>query len=422
MKAVVPKRIALLVESSHGTGRDIVHGVAAFLREQGCDWLVDHETQRLEDGPPAWLKKWRGDGVIARLHSPRVAKAVSRLGVPVVDVLNALPPVPGVHLAHVDEAAIARLAFEHLRGLGLREFAFCGPADRVWALQRRDVFAAAAADANMPVCVYEFSTHLRTQELARRRAERLVTWLRRLPRPIGVLAANDSYASIVSTACRMAGLTVPDDVVILGVDNDEVFCSLAAPPLSSVVTATHLLGFEAARLMDAVLCDPRGGKRRHVIVPPLGIKVRASTDMLATDDEDVTAAVAMIRSNGSAKLSVSKIAETVGLSPSTLQRRFRETVGHSVHEEAIRHRLRIAMRLLSETDLSILAVARRAGFGHQEYLGRVFKSRLGVTPAEYRKAAVSRTVKAIKQFPTSSAAAAQPSDASELIARNGSGS
>jgi hypothetical protein len=116
MKAAASKRIALLVESSHGGGRAPVHGVAAFLREQGCDWLIDHETQRLEAGPPAWLAKWRGDGVIARLHSERVAKAVSRLRVPVVDVLNALPPSQSVHLAHVNEAAIASIAFEHLRG------------------------------------------------------------------------------------------------------------------------------------------------------------------------------------------------------------------------------------------------------------------------------------------------------------------
>ena len=392
MKAAAPKRIALLVESSHGTGRDIVHGVAAFLREQGCDWLVDHETQRLEGSPPAWLAKWRGDGVIARLHSERVAKAVSRLRVPVVDVLNALPPAPGVHQAHVDEAAIARLAFEHLRALGLRQFAFCGPTDRVWAWQRRDVFTAAAAEANMPVHVYEFSRHLRTQELASRRAERLVKWLLTLPRPIGVLAANDSYAWLVSTACRLAGLAVPADVAILGVDNDEVFCSLARPPLSG------RLGLEAARMMDAILNERDAGKRRHIMVPPLGVKVRASTDTLATDDEDVTAAVQLIRGLGSEKLSVTAIAEAVGVSVSTLQRRFRETVGHSVHEESIRHRLRNAMRLLSETDLSILAVAHRAGFGHQEYLGRVFKSRLRVTPAEYRKSALSRSVETLAQF------------------------
>ena len=398
MKAAAPKRIALLVESSHGTGRDIVHGVAAFLREQGCDWLVDHETQRLEGSPPAWLAKWRGDGVIARLHSERVAKAVSRLRVPVVDVLNALPPAPGVHQAHVDEAAIARLAFEHLRALGLRQFAFCGPTDRVWAWQRRDVFTAAAAEANMPVHVYEFSRHLRTQELASRRAERLVKWLLTLPRPIGVLAANDSYAWLVSTACRLAGLAVPADVAILGVDNDEVFCSLARPPLSSIVTATGRLGFEAARMMDAILNERDAGKRRHIMVPPLGVKVRASTDTLATDDEDVTAAVQLIRGLGSEKLSVTAIAEAVGVSVSTLQRRFRETVGHSVHEESIRHRLRIAMRLLSETDLSILAVAHRAGFGHQEYLGRVFKSRLRVTPAAYRKSALSRSAETLNQF------------------------
>ena len=150
--------------------------------------------------------------------------------------------------------------------------------------------------------------------------------------------------------------------------------------------------------MDATLNERDAGKQRHIIVPPLQVKVRASTDTLATDDEDVTAAVQLIRGLGPEKLSVTAIAEAVGVSVSTLQRRFRETVGHSVHEESIRHRLRIAMRLLSETDLSILAVAHRAGFGHQEYLGRVFKSRLRVTPAEYRKSALSRSVETLAQF------------------------
>jgi LacI family transcriptional regulator len=393
MNARAPKRIALLVESSHGTGRDIVRGVGEFLGEQGCDWLIDHETQRLEGGPPAWLAKWRGDGVIARLHSEQVAKAVARLQVPVVDVLNALAPAPGVHLAHVDEAAIARLAFEHLRAIGLRQFAFVGPVDRTWARQRRDVFKAAAAEVGMPVHVYELAKHLRVQELASRRAEHLVRWLRDLPRPVGVLAANDSYAWLVSTACRLAGLAVPEDVAILGVDNDEVFCSLARPPISSVVIAAVRLGFEAARLMDAILREGSPRERREIIVPVLGVKSRASTDTLATDDEDVKAALALIRGHGSEKISVNAIAEAVGLSVSTLQRKFRTLVGHSVHEEAIRHRLQTAMRLLSDTDLSILAVAHRAGFGHQEYLGRVFKSRLGVTPAEYRRATLRGIVR-----------------------------
>jgi len=255
------------------------------------------------------------------------------------------------------------------------------------------VFKAAAAEVGMPVHVYELAKHLRVQELASRRAEHLVRWLRDLPRPVGVLAANDSYAWLVSTACRLAGLAVPEDVAILGVDNDEVFCSLARPPISSVVIAAVRLGFEAARLMDAILREGSPRERREIIVPVLGIKSRASTDTLATDDEDIKAALALIRGHGSEKISVNAIAEAVGLSVSTLQRKFRTIVGHSVHEESIRHRLQTAMRLLSDTDLSILAVAHRAGFGHQEYLGRVFKSRLGVTPAEYRRAALRGTVR-----------------------------
>jgi LacI family transcriptional regulator len=383
-----PKRIALLVETSHGSGRDIVHGVAAYLRERGCDWVVDHETQRLETDPPGWLAHWRGDGVIARLHSQRVARAVRKLRVPVIDVLEGLEPMADVHLVHVDDVAISRMACDHVRGLGLRHVCYVGPAGRVWAAKRRDGFVAAAAAAGLGVDVFEFSRHIALNEPMSDRAARLVKWLGRQPRPFGVMGATDAYAWLAAMAAPAAGLAVPADMAIVGVDNDDVFCSLARPPITSVVTNNVGLGFEAAALLDRLLAaGPRPVNRQEIAITPLGINQRGSSDTVATDDREVASALALIRGRGTDRLSVNDVAEAVGLAPSTLQRRFRAAVGHGVHEEFMRQRVKIASRLLAETDLTLLAVAHRAGFGHQEYLGRVFRSRLGITPAEYRRTA-----------------------------------
>jgi LacI family transcriptional regulator len=395
-----PKRIALLVETSHGSGRDIVHGVSAYLRERGCDWLIDHETQRREAGPPDWLARWRGDGVIARLHSRQVAAAVRRLGVPVVDVLDGLPPQPDVHLVHVDDAAISRLACDHLRGLGLRHVAYVGPASREWATQRRDGVAAAAAAAGMTTAAFEFSRHVTLREGMTARASRLVAWLGRQPRPFGVVGATDFYAWLAVTACPQAGLAVPGDVAIVGADNDDIFCLLSRPAITSVVTNNVGLGFEAAGLLDRLLAGgPRPAARVEIVIPPLGVNPRGSSDTVATGDAEIAAAQALVRRRGTERLSVEEVAQAVGLTPSTLQRRFRAAVGHSVHEEFMLERLRLARQLLAETDLTLLAVARRAGFGHQEYLGRVFKRRLGVTPGEYRRAARRHAPAAFERLP-----------------------
>jgi len=381
------KRIAVLVETSHGSGRDLVRGVARFVRESASDWVIEHETQRLEGRPPSWLARWQGDGILARLHSSRVAEAVVRRGVPVIDVLDALPLPAGVESAYVDDAAISQLAFEHLHSLGLRQFCYLGPSRRIWAQKRRDGFLAAAAVAGLPVSVREFARTIHTHEPAGDCAGRLAHWLGRLPRPLGLMAANDTYAWLATTACREAGLAVPEHVAIIGVDNDEVYCSLAQPPLSSVITNNERLGYEAARRLAARMAGAPASRRPAAIVKPIGIHARASTDTLAIDDEEIAAALRLIRDHAIENLTVSDLAEAVGLAGSTLQRRFRAAVGLSVHEACIRRRLEIACRLLAETNLSLVAVAHRAGVGHQQNLGRLLRQRLGLTPAAYRQQA-----------------------------------
>jgi len=199
-------RIAILVETSHGSGRDLVEGVGGYIRESGCRWTVDHETQRLEGGPPPWLSRWTGDGVIAQVHSQRLADALVALRVPVIDVLDALPPAATFETAHVDDVAIARLAFDHLAGLGLRSFCYLGPTSRQWAVKRRDGFVSAARAAGCDVAVREFPRSLQTREPASDCARKLGRWLRQLRRPVGLMAANDGYAWLTTAACHAAGL------------------------------------------------------------------------------------------------------------------------------------------------------------------------------------------------------------------------
>ena len=181
---------------------------------------------------------------------------------------------------------------------------------------------------------------------------------------------------------------MPDRVAIIGVDNDETFCDLAIPSITSIATNHIGVGYEAARL----LADRLAGRgRRHrvmaVTVPPLGVVLRRSTDCLAIDDAEVVAALRLIRSRAPDRLTIDEIAAEVGTSRSTLVRRFRALVGHGVHDEIMRVRVREAQRLLAESDLTILAIARQCGFEYQEHLGRVFRQRLGISPARYRRTA-----------------------------------
>ena len=382
-------RIAILVETSHASARETLRGVAAFVRDSAADWAIDHEPKRLESGPPEWFRRWRGDGVIARLHCRRTGEAVARTGLPAVDVLG-VARHPQVPLVIWDDAAIGRLAAAHLLERGFRSFAFAGVCHTDWSEQRMRAYTAALAKAGHGCDAFEFDRHVRSATPPQAHARRLAAWLAARPTPLGVMAASDQYAGIVSAACREAGLVVPERVVIIGVDNDETFCDLATPSITSIAANHFGVGYEAARLLADRLAGrgrPHRGRRPAVTLPPLGIVLRRSTDCLAIDDAEVVAALRVIRSRAPDRLTIDAVAAEVGTSRSTLVRRFRALVGHGVHDEIMQVRVREAQRLLAESDLTILAIARQCGFEYQEHLGRVFRQRLGISPARYRRTA-----------------------------------
>jgi LacI family transcriptional regulator len=382
IKAARPSRrprVLLIVDTALASGRGILRGILRFAREYGA-WLIYHEPRGIGETPPAWLLNWQGDGIIARLQNRRIMRAVLRAGLPAVDVLGVAHDAK-VPLVHVDDAAIGRMAADYLLGRGLVSFGFYHMQGVNWSEQRCAAFRKAVARKGYAcdVCAVPATWSWDAEQ------ERLADWLRRLPKPAGVMICSDWRGQAVMEACRRTGLRVPDEVAVIGVDNDTVLCEACDPPLSSVVVDYEKVGWEAAACLDRLMVG-KAAPQHPIRVGPLRVQARRSTDILAIGEGAVAAAIRLIREQACKGLTASDVARQVPMSRSVLQRRFRQILGRSLHDEIIRTRLAEAQFLLRETDLPIATIAERVGFKHQEYMGAVFKARLGTTPLALRRA------------------------------------
>lgn len=372
------RQVALLIETSNAYARGLLQGIVHYIREHQ-PWSFHLMEQGRGDDPPAWLEKWNGDGIIARIETPRIAGAVVRAAVPAVDV-SAARLVPALPWVETDDESIARLAAEHLLERGFKHFAYCGDARFNWSTWRERNFCAAVEAAGQSVHRYQLATG--AGDLAAE-ARDLRRWLEALPKPVGIMACYDIRGQQVLDACRQAGLAVPAEVAVIGVDNDELLCDLASPPLSSVIPNAHRTGYEAAALLNKLMAGRTVPPKAHLI-PPLGVAARQSTDVLAVDDRDIARAVQFIREHACEGIAVGDVLQAVPLSRRVLEQRFQRLLGRTPREEILQVRLNRVKQLLSETDLPLYLVAERTGFEHVEYLSVVFKRETGVTPSAFR--------------------------------------
>ena len=375
------RQVALIVETSLGSGRDILRGIAKYAREHGT-WSIYHEQRSLEEAVPKWIARWQGDGIIARVQNRVISEAVLSTGLPAVDVLGLVQDT-GLPLVHVDDAAIAHLAAEHLLERGFHHFGFCAISGAPWSDARQRVFAQIIEGRGHTCSVCRLPPDTRHQSNWDSQQNKLTKWVRSLPRPVGVMVCNDPRGQLVIEACRRAGLAVPEEVAVVGVDNDEPICEICNPPLSSVVPDHRRVGYEAAALLDRLM-DGDAADGSPIYIPPIGLVTRMSSDVLAVDDPGVAEALRYIREYARDGINVDDVVRNVPLSRSTLQRRFQAVLGRTVNDEILRVRLRCARELLEETNLPIEQVADKSGFTHRQYLGEVFKKQYGETPAAYR--------------------------------------
>jgi LacI family transcriptional regulator, galactose operon repressor len=380
-------RVALLIESSRGYGRGLLQGIADYVRVHG-HWSVYLERHHLYDVPPAWLKKWRGDGIIARVENPRLVDAIRAQQVPVVDLrgLGFQLQMPAIL---TDDEAGALMAAEHFLEKGFRNFAYCGYAGMRYSDVRSQVFHKTVSRAGFHCTIYHPTTHPRREDIVKQEQHgfvgegKLAAWLRELPKPVGLMACNDARGQQVLNACRDVGISIPDEVAVVGVDNDELVCDLCDPPLSSLVPNTRKIGYEGASLLESMMAGAPS-PAEPIYVRPVGIVARRSSDVLAMDDPDVAAAVRFIRDHACNGISVEDVLQRVPMSWSSLERQFHKMLGRGPKAEITRVQVERVKQLLSGTDLPLKDIAARSGFTHTEYLSVVFKKKTGFTPGQYR--------------------------------------
>lgn len=377
--------VALLIETSREYGRGLLRGVARYQQEHG-PWSVFFEPHGLDDPPPVWLKEWDGDGILARVNSEHMAEAILETGLPAVDIRGALPEL-SLPFIGVDNLPVAKLAYAHLRECGLQNFAFCGtPRGENPNQDLRCDYFVAQVEADGRKCSLwlgdNASRQLTTWEDTQ---QQIAEWLRSLTLPVGIMTCHDDRGLQVLDACRRANLKVPDEVAVIGVDNDPYLCNMSTPPLTSIDVNPSRIGYETARLLWKLM---KGGKPRDKTVllgPPRGIAPRRSTETLSIDDAGVAAAIHFIRENATKGILVNDVIAVAKQSPSTLERRFKSSLGRTIKAEITRVRLARAKLLLAETGLPVSKISNRCGFSEPKYFCEVFRKHETVTPTAYRK-------------------------------------
>ena len=376
--------VALIVETSIHYGRQVLRGVTRYLQSHST-WSVFLEQRELWTSPPTWLKSWRGDGVICRKTTPELAVAMRKAGVPLVDLSDATPAL-GLPRIESNHHTMGQLAADHLLERGFTRLAFCGFSDQNWSVQRREGFVARLAERGQTCVIWE-SPWTGPQVRAWEREQDTITrWLQSLPRPAGIFACSDMRGQHVLDACQRIDLAVPEEMAVIGVDDDAVLCNLCQPPLTSVVPNAERVGYEAAVLLDRLMA---GGKApaAPLLIEPVGVTTRQSTDVLAIDDPAVAAVVRFIRERACQGCSMKEVERHSVLSRSLLERRFRRYLGRSPQAEIRAVQLKKVRQLLAESDLPLEKIAGLAGYSHPEYMSVVFKRETGHTPGEYRVSA-----------------------------------
>lgn len=376
------RRVALIVETTSAYGRRILRGIRRYVHTHQS-WSIFLEHRALSTHPPRWLANWGGDGIISRTTTQEFAEATARSHIPMVDLTDRFESF-GQPQVWSDDRAIAQLGADHLRERGFKRFAYCGFSRESWSARRRSEFAAIVSRIGGECLVYEspwFGEDAHPWEVEQ---ERIVAWLATLPRPVGIMACNDLRGQHVLEACRTLGLAVPEEVAVVGVDDEEEVCELCEPPLSSILPNAELIGYKAAELLDGLMAGARGEPDR-LDVPPLGVATRQSTDILAIDDPDVAAAVHYIREHACQGAVVDDVLAHVPISRSILERRFRQILDCSPQGLIRRMQLKRVKQLLIDTELPLIQVSQMAGFKHLEHMCAVFKREIGESPGVFRR-------------------------------------
>lgn len=376
MLAQAPFRIAVLVEMSSAHGRGIIRGIAEYARQNRNFSLTVEESGPLSS-VPVWFHSWNGQGVIARIETQKMGAELLSRKIPVVNVSGRASPENIPHV-DTDNDGIASLAVEYFKVRGFPRFAYLGNPTLDWSHWRQAAFEKQLGHYRLKPEVFQY-THSEAT------GARLLDWLHCLPKPVAILACNDQHGRFVLDACSAGGIQVPAEASVLGVDDDDILCTLGRPQLSSITPNAEGIGFKSLETLHHLLLQKGFKTPAQQWIPPISIHPRESTDATSTEDWHLRQALRFIQGKAVGDIRVEDVAGHVGVSRRYLEYRFQNALGRSIHDEILRLRLESAQRLLCTTALSVKDIAIRAGFKRADYLSTVFRKILGTTPSAYRE-------------------------------------
>nr|WP_161488168.1 DNA-binding transcriptional regulator [Sedimentisphaera cyanobacteriorum] len=367
--------------------RELARGISKYARFQSrTRWAFYSEPdiqRRLKIIPK--LKDWKANGIIAHNPTPKNKQLIMKLGIPVITRGIKIAGYP--HISS-DLEKISQMAANHLLERGYKNFAYCGFDSAEWSVMRGEYFAKMIKKASANITIY--SQPKRGSWLSWEKEQPIMAeWLESLPKPIAVLACNDDRARQVIEAGKFADIHVPEEVAVLGIDNDEHVCELSDPPLSSIALNSERAGFEAAKLLDKMMVD-KTECEDEIIVKPTHIVTRQSTNILAIEDSEVASAINYIRNNSRKLIQVDDVAEATSISRRVLENRFRKILNRSILEEINLTHINQILQMLLETNFSISEISEVMGYSSDKHIARSFRKHMGMSPLAYRKKFGSR--------------------------------
>ena len=376
-----PPHIAVLVDTATGWGRRLVRGVSNYSGTHG-PWNILVEP-RGRDEEPRIPKGWDGDGIIARVSSPKLQAHLEALDdIPVVNVSGISIPSCRFPVVKSHFPTRAELAVEHFLDRGHWQFAYYGP-DVFYSHDYCRQFEQSVRSQGFAFEAFVHPRRWKSMDWQARQSL-LSQWLITLPQPTAILTWATFHGVHVINSCHDANIQVPGQIAVLGGDEDDLICNSCFPALSGIEVPSEQVGFEAARQLHRLMSGQRNLVDSVVDIAPTGVIARLSTDGLAIQDEELADAVQFIRRNAHRPIRVNDVVEAVSVSRRSLERRISKLLGRTMREEIARTHLERATILLATTDLSIPQVAESAGYGSPEYFATVFKAARNLSPRRFR--------------------------------------
>ncbi|NEX77144.1 D-xylose utilization transcriptional activator XylR [Aeromonas rivipollensis] len=379
-------RITLLFNANKAYDRQIIEGVGEYLQVSQLSWdiFIEEDFRARIDN----IKGWLGDGVIADFDDFYIQQLLEKAGVPVVGVggsYHLAENYPPVHYIATDNFALVESAFLHLKSKGVQRFAFYGlpgSSSKHWAVEREYAFRQLVANEKYLGLVYQGIET--TPENWQHAQNRLTDWVLTLPPQTGIIAVTDARARHLLQVCDHVNIPVPEKLCVIGIDNEELTRYLSRVALSSVAQGTRQMGYQAAKLLHRLL-DNEVLPLQRVLVPPVRAVERRSSDYRSLHDPAVIQAMHYIRNYACSGIKVEQVLDSVGISRSNLERRFKEEVGKTIHAVIHTEKLEKARNLLVSTSLSINDVSQACGYPSLQYFYSVFKKEYEETPKEHRE-------------------------------------